>query len=512
MRINKAGSRKNNFSILALDDDKIMTITLQSYFQSSGFHVDVENDPEVAVERIRNGNYDILLLDFLMRPICGDEVVARIRKFNKEIFIILLTGHKSMAPPIKTIRELDIQGYYEKSDRFDQLELLVESCIKSIKHIRTINRYRDGLKETVNATPQIYQLKQPEKIIGNILNTAATITGSADAFITLQPQREADGGEVLSPLYYGIGAYASTREVLEKEPLRKTMRSWENREQQQGVVLIENILLCALTDEKGKLRGMMGLAMTEEVSVDILHLVETFSLQAGAAISNSQLHQVIQGKNEELSIAYDRLNESYMEIISAVRLIVDAKDIYTRGHSDRVAYYAKRIAEVMGKDEDYCERIRVAGLFHDVGKIGTADDVLTKSGVLSINEYEEIKQHTTRGARILSAITMLKDLAPVAHSHHERYDGTGYPQGLKGKEIPEQARIIAVADAFDAMTSHRIYRTNLSVEQAIKQLEEGKGTQFDAEMVDVFVSILNEHYENIKTEVAWTFTHASAFI
>ena len=104
MRKNKIAEERNEFSILTLDDDEVMTLTLQSYFQSAGFHVDVENDPVAAVERIRNGSYDILLLDFLMRPICGDEVVSRVRLFNQDLYIFLLTGHMCLAPPIKTIR------------------------------------------------------------------------------------------------------------------------------------------------------------------------------------------------------------------------------------------------------------------------------------------------------------------------------------------------------------------------------------------------------------------------
>ena len=153
MRKNKASSPDKEFSILTLDDDKIMTLTLQSYFQALGFHVDMENNPYAAIEKIREGHYDILLLDFLMNPINGDEVVRQVRKFNKDLFIILLTGHKSMAPPLKTIRELDIQGYYEKSDRFDQLELLVESCAKSIRQMRIIRGYRDGLRSILEKIP-----------------------------------------------------------------------------------------------------------------------------------------------------------------------------------------------------------------------------------------------------------------------------------------------------------------------------------------------------------------------
>ena len=119
MRKNRNNSGSNEISILAVDDDPTMTLTLQAYFQSSGYRMDVKNDPLLAIERVRNGAYDILMLDFLMTPICGDKVVEEIRKFNQDIYIILLTGHKNMVPPIRTIRELAIQGYFEKSNRFD---------------------------------------------------------------------------------------------------------------------------------------------------------------------------------------------------------------------------------------------------------------------------------------------------------------------------------------------------------------------------------------------------------
>ena len=144
MRKSRAKTQ-NQFSILTVDDDAIMTSAVESYFNKAGYIVETENDPRVAIEKVRNGNFDILLLDFLMSPICGDKVVEEIRTFNKDIYIILLTGHKSMAPPIKTIRELDIQGYYEKGPRFDQLELLVESCTKSILQMRTIRGYQNEL-------------------------------------------------------------------------------------------------------------------------------------------------------------------------------------------------------------------------------------------------------------------------------------------------------------------------------------------------------------------------------
>jgi len=183
MRQGKRMTKRNTFSILTVDDDPIMTSTLQAYFQRSGYLVDTENDPSKAVERVRNGRYDILLLDFLMIPICGDQVVEQIRRFNKEIYIILLTGHKSMAPPIKTIRELEIQGYFEKSDRFDQLELLVESCVKSIRQMRTIQEYQHGLSAILDILPRIYHLQAAEKLAESIMEGVREITRSEDVFV-----------------------------------------------------------------------------------------------------------------------------------------------------------------------------------------------------------------------------------------------------------------------------------------------------------------------------------------
>lgn len=159
MRKNRKGAVSNEFRLLVLDDDEMITLALRSYFQGSGYQVEIESDPLKAIERVRQEHFDILLLDFLMSPICGDKVVEQIRQFNHELFIILLTGHKDLAPPVKTIRELDIQGYYEKSDKFDQLELLVESCVKSIRQMRTIRSYRDGLGEIVADMPLLVEEK-----------------------------------------------------------------------------------------------------------------------------------------------------------------------------------------------------------------------------------------------------------------------------------------------------------------------------------------------------------------
>ena len=170
---------------------------------------------------------------------------------------------------------------------------------------------------------------------------------------------------------------------------------------------------------------------------------------------------------------------------------IDAKDVYSHGHSLRVAEYSRKIAEELGKSENECEKIYYTALLHDVGKIGIADNILTKNGRLTKEEYEEIKKHSDIGRQILEEISEFPFISVGAHYHHERYDGKGYPEGLKGDEIPEVARIISVADSYDAMTSNRSYRDAMPQQIVREEIVKGSGTQFDPEMAKVMQHLID---------------------
>ena len=174
---------------------------------------------------------------------------------------------------------------------------------------------------------------------------------------------------------------------------------------------------------------------------------------------------------------------------------IDAKDAYTQGHSVRVAEYARKIAELVGKNEDECEEIYFAGLLHDVGKIGVPGDIINKNGKLTPEEYEIIKKHAEKGGQILSSITEYPYLSIGARHHHERFDGKGYPDKLKGEDIPEIARILAVADAYDAMTSKRSYRDPIPQQKVREEIIKGVGTQFDPKFAN-----LMQHLIDLDTE------------
>lgn len=340
---NLENNENKNYKIIAVDDEEGIIDSLSIFLRRSGYDFVGVTNPEEAIEKVKNEHFDLMILDFIMTPIHGDQVVEEIRTFNKELYILLLTGHKDLAPPLDTIRRLDIQGYCEKSDKFDQLLLLIESGIKSIAQMNEIKKINAELK--------------------------------------------------------------NTNEMLEK---------------------------------------------------------------------------------------------AYLESIQTLRYTVEAKDTYTRGHSDRVSEYSVLIGKHVGLSDNDLKNLQIGGLFHDVGKIGVPDAILQKESKLTDDEYSEIKNHPSIGAHILSTATIFKDMIPIVKHHHEKYDGTGYPGKLAGENIPYLARIAAIADSFDAMTSRRTYRDSLPIETVISEFRRCKGTQFDPELTDVFLDILENHFDEIK--------------
>ena len=343
MRKNMQSAQSSGYKIIAVDDEEGIVDSLSVFLKRSGYNLTGVTDPMEAIELVKNEHFDLMILDFIMTPIHGDKVVEEIRKFNKELYILLLTGHKDLAPPLETIRKLDIQGYCEKSDKFDQLLLLIESGIKSIEQMNEIKRINDELSETI-----------------------------------------------------------------------------------------------------------------------------------------------------------EKLEKAYLDSIETLRYTVEAKDPYTRGHSDRVSKYSVLIGKYLGLSDDDLKTLRIGGLFHDIGKIGIPDSILLKESKLTDDEYSEIKNHPSIGAHILCNAEAFTDIIPIVKHHHERFDGKGYPGKLKGEDIPYFARIAALADTFDAMTSKRTYRDGLPLDVVKEEIEDCSGTQFDPEIAKVFLDILNNHYDEIE--------------
>jgi response regulator RpfG family c-di-GMP phosphodiesterase len=219
---------------------------------------------------------------------------------------------------------------------------------------------------------------------------------------------------------------------------------------------------------------------TDEIDEEEINVISAIGNQAAVAIENATL--------------YEDIEKSYYSTVKALAKAIEVKDPYTFGHSERVTEYALAIAEAMGLDEVEKQNIKYAATLHDIGKIGIAGKVLNKPGALTDEEYLHVKTHPLLGDSIIEPVEFLQMPRPLILHHHERYDGKGYPDGLKGEEIPLGARIITVADSYEAMRSDRPYRKALSPEAAREELIRNRGTQFDPQVVDIFLQLLDHSH------------------
>ena len=238
-------------------------------------------------------------------------------------------------------------------------------------------------------------------------------------------------------------------------------------------------MMCAPLRIKDNVIGVINLSSEEPANytAEDLKLLSALTLQAAAAIENARL--------------FDNLKDSFLTAVYTLAETIEKRDPYTGGHTKRVMEYSLAIGHFFDLSDQEMERLKLAAVLHDVGKIGVRDNILLKNGKLNDEEYSEMKRHTIYGGEVLKYIKYFKDIIPGVMHHHERYDGKGYPEGLKGDQIDVIARIISVGDTFDAMTSDRPYRKALSKEVACAEIAKYSGTQFDPEVVKAFLKAIS---------------------
>ena len=250
---------------------------------------------------------------------------------------------------------------------------------------------------------------------------------------------------------------------------------------QLGGHVTEGAVLCVPLITRNRTIGVMSVVRqdaTRPFAEDDELLLANIGSQLAVAIENYRLNLDVE--------------RTYIETVTALAMAVEAKDPYSAGHSKRVGFYAGQIARQMGLDEETQKTLHEAGLLHDVGKIGIKDEILLKAGSLSPEELRIMQQHPLIGQAILRPVHSLGNVAEIIRSHHEAYDGSGYPSGLTGEEIPLMTRILTVADSYDSMATDRPYRKRLSDDEVKRQLCQGAGKQFDPAAVDAFLKILAE--------------------
>ncbi len=270
------------------------------------------------------------------------------------------------------------------------------------------------------------------------------------------------------------------------------------------------IMISALNDIKSAINAMDRGAYTyitkpfkmSELLIVVKRAIEKRKLLIENKRYQLHLEELVKERTKELEKAYKELDEVFNSTLLTLVNALDARDTETEGHSERVTYYTLELAKNMGiKDEKFLKTLKIAALLHDIGKIGIPDEILRKPGKLSEEEWQIMKQHPMLGYKILKNIKQLNDVAEIVLHHHERFDGTGYPVGLRGEEIPLGSRIFSVADTIDAMTSDRPYRKALTFEKTAEELKKWSGKQFDPKVVEAFFKKHLNEWKELKEKL-----------
>ena len=487
--------------IICLDDDRdflnSLKISLPLKFRDKpNCTILFMDNPLETLEMIRDlveSNEEIALLvtDQMMPNMQGIDFLKEAMKMTPRSMRVLLTGYAGMDSAVMAINENILDKYLTKpvidieDFVFTLKRLLSEFNLKSTVDIQQqiiLDLYQ--FSNTLNTLQDLDEiLEQTLSFIGNSLNCERiSILLVEDGELSIRASIGVPD-DIIQRIKIPVGKKISGRVLKDRKPIlveNIDKIPWlTNKINAEFKSFISTPMVCAELTSYDVPLGVINVTNKEGNAVFSEQDLKTLSF-----IANTASISIHNQQNRE------KLEQSYLETISALIMTREARDTYTKGHSVRVMQYSEGIAKQLGLDESTLKIIRDAAILHDIGKIGIRDDILLKAGVLSPGELDEIQRHPEISGAIVKSISSLQEVGMVVSQHHERYDGKGYPNKLKGEEIHVGARVMAVADAYDAMTSHRPYRESLDPEDVLSELRNGSGTQFDPSCVKALISHL----------------------
>ncbi|MCK5534411.1 response regulator [bacterium] len=474
-----------NERILVVDDDRNIRNGCAECLKADGYQVETAENGEEALKKIQKSFYNVVLTDLVMDEIGGIELLKHIKEHFAKCEVILMTAFGSVETAVKAMK-MGAFSYITKPINLHKMEITIKNCLQK----QNLESEVVKLKEMVNLYEMckaVSSLMGLNKLLDSILKLAADTLKAEGGSIMLFDEKI---GQLVVKSVTGVvpkriigkktklGERIAGYVAKEIQPILITGKLEDDtrfKHLEQFAEVSSGISAPLLT--KGKLLGVVNLCrqgIVNKFTQRDLTMLSVFVAPTAIAVENVNL--------------YEDLDELFISIVKTLAAAIDAKDSYTSGHSERVTMFSIIIAKELGLNETSKRNIQLAGLLHDIGKIGVSKEILTKKERLTREDWIEIHQHPIMGATILIPIKQLKTVIPGIRHHHERYDGNGYPDKLQGPEIPLFARIIAVADTFDALTSERPYRGKLSEEMAVKEIERCSGSQFDPDIVKAFLS------------------------
>jgi putative nucleotidyltransferase with HDIG domain len=475
--------------ILVVDDEEDIQDLCKLILTQAGYQVDAASDGINALSKIQEGEFDLLLLDIMMPRMGGLDLLRNFREMSIDIPTVVLTSFGSMENTIASLR-LGVKDFLVKPFVKEELLDVVNGAIEGGRRARENIRLQI-LLPLFEVSRELLVETDLRRLLKKILDVATKETRADQASIMLiDPEsRKVTVQEEAGPCCKDLRDQLLTRvmdlghPIVLAEPVVHLDKDIGRLMKQNEISALISMPLVSRNKTIGLLNVCKGKGMTFNESD--LEMTSIFCGQAAIAIENAQLFEEVNRKTKEIQAAH-------FGSIQALAEALESKDAYTRGHSDRALEYAVAVGERIGVPPERMEYLKYAAILHDIGKIGIPDAILNKPTKLTADEYQVMKSHPEKGAEIIRQIKYLDPVVPLVLYHQERYDGLGYPAGLKGDDIPIESRIVAVLDAYDAMTTDRIYRKAPGREQAILELKRNAGTQFDPKVVEAFLSVLAE--------------------
>jgi response regulator RpfG family c-di-GMP phosphodiesterase len=473
--------------ILVVDDHQAIREVLSEILNSEGYVVRTAENGAVALQELMQNHYNLVMTDLRMPVMDGEKLLKELAKNNIKRIVIVLTAFATVETAIETMK-CGAYDYIMKPFKPDEIRLIVQRALEKDR----LERENAQLEEAL----RLYQISEEmtstlslDRLLGIIVHLARKESKGDVVSLVLRDQ---DDDKWYSKICDTDLPDASAREIeglLDLEAIGKAHASGRAilfppggpepyvRGGLNAGRKLHSFMSVPLAI-RGKVTGMLNVLSFSQQRIllerDRRTLYMLVNLAANA-VDNARLHE--------------ELKTSFKQTIMSFSQSIDAMDKYTRRHSERVTVYCQEIAKRMGLKEGEVEEICNAARLHDIGKISLGLESLNKPQPLSTEERKNFQRHPRMGRKILEKIDSFQKLVPIVYYHHEHYDGLGYPERIKGDQIPLGARILAVADAYEAMTHDRPYRKKMSREEAIQELRAHAGTQFDPQVVKVFVSI-----------------------
>jgi response regulator RpfG family c-di-GMP phosphodiesterase len=485
--------------ILVVDDEKVIREILADFLSMEGYVV------HAALEELKKRSYNLVISDLKMPNMGGLDLIQKITEESIPVITVIMTGFGTVETAIEAMKK-GAYDYILKPFKVEEVIHIVQRGLDRQRLQHENIRLKDALS-IYKISEAIATSLNVEKVLDLVLEaTIETVDADVVSLLLEDPKQEGHFSEqmrkVSEKAEAGVGAPAlNLDEVLplfkEDRPLLVSgSRAYRYIAEPPHELERRLVSFCSIPLKLNqRIIGMLNAysyTRGNKFSEGQRKMLYVLASRAAVSIENARLYENLVDANKDLTKANVSLEENFKQTIIGFAHALEESDRYTRGHSERVAMYARLIAIGLRMSGPEIDTVVKVGLMHDVGKIGVRNDKLNKPGKLTPEELAMFRSHPAKGRRILEPIPFMRDIVPGCYCHHEAWDGSGYPQGLMGDHIPLIGRIVAIADAYDAMTSDRAYRKALPHEIACGELERCTGAQFDPEIVPIFLDQIEE--------------------